>query len=87
MKRLLQGFFLLVEGGLIDQAHHFNRALAALEEAVAMDRAVSLAQKLTNAEETLIIVTADHSHTFNINGYPVRGNPITGKKNIFLLLI
>ena len=79
MKRFMQGFFLLVEGGSIDQAHHYNRALAALEEAVAMDRAVSLAQKMTNAEETLIIVTADHSHTFNINGYPVRGNPITGK--------
>ena len=42
-----------------------------------MDRAVSLAQTMTNVEEALIIVTGDHSHAFNIN--PVRGNPITGK--------
>jgi len=79
MDYVLQGFFLLVEGGRIDHAHHSNLALSALEETVAMDRAVSLAFKLTNPEETLIIVTADHSHSLNINGYPVRGNPITGR--------
>lgn len=69
---------MLVEGGRIDQAHHDNMALRALDETVVMDRAVALAQKLTNEKDTLIIVTADHSHAFNINGYPVRGNPITG---------
>ena len=72
------GFFLLVEGGRIDHAHHKNNALLALEEAVAMHRAVSIAQQLTDNKDTLILVTADHSHTFNINGYPVRGNKITG---------
>ena len=72
------GFFLLVEGGRIDHAHHQNQALKSLEEAAAMDEAVQLVQKLTNPEETLVVVTADHSHTFNINGYPKRGNKITG---------
>ena len=67
-----------MEGGRIDHAHHKNQALLALEEAVAMDRAVALAQKLTDDKDTLIIVTADHSHTFNINGYQARGNKITG---------
>ena len=27
-------------------------------------------------EETLITVTADHSHVFTIGGYPKRGNPV-----------
>jgi alkaline phosphatase len=35
--------------------------------------------EMTNASETLIVVTADHGHVFDIGGYPVRGNPILGK--------
>ena len=77
-KNKKQGFFLLVEGGRIDHAHHENNALRALEEVVAMDEAIRTAKEMTDEEDTLIIVTADHSHAFNINGYPVRGNPITG---------
>lgn len=78
LQKSKQGFFLLVEGGRIDHAHHKNQALRALEEAVAMDQAVQLALKMTDAADTMVVVTADHSHTFNINGYPARGNAITG---------
>ena len=44
-----------------------------------MDEAVKVATELTSEEDTLIIVTADHSHVFNIAGYPKRGNDILGK--------
>lgn len=73
------GFVLLVEGGRIDHGHHAGNAIRALEDADAMDRAVAAALEMTRAEDTLIIVTADHSHTLTIAGYPVRGNPILGK--------
>ena len=44
-----------------------------------MSEAVRTAAQMTSAEDTLILVTADHSHTLNFVGYPVRGNPILGK--------
>ncbi|MDF1882157.1 alkaline phosphatase, partial [Sulfurimonas sp. MAG313] len=42
-------------------------------------KAVAMADEMTSDEDTLIIVTADHSHVFTIAGYPKRGNPILGK--------
>jgi alkaline phosphatase len=73
------GFFLMVESGRIDHAHHANNAFNALNETVEFDRAIALAAERTDPEDTLIIVTADHSHVFTIAGYPKRGNPILGK--------
>jgi len=73
------GFFLMVEAGRIDHAHHAGSAYNALTEAVELSKAVQIALDNTNPEETLIIVTADHSHVFTIAGYPTRGNPILGK--------
>ncbi|MBV1906855.1 MAG: alkaline phosphatase [Pseudomonadales bacterium] len=74
-----QGFFLMVEAGRIDHAHHGANAYRALSDALALSDAVSTADRLTSDADTLIIVTADHSHTMSINGYPARGNPILGK--------
>lgn len=73
------GFFLVVEGGRIDHAHHQNNAFRALEETIGMSDAVRAAVEATNADDTLILVTADHSHTLVMAGHPVRGNPILGK--------
>ena len=71
-------FFLMVEAGRIDHAHHAGNAYRALTDAVELSHAVKTALKNVNLDETLIIVTADHSHTFNMAGYPQRGNPILG---------
>jgi alkaline phosphatase len=73
-----EGFVLMVEGGRIDHAHHGGNAIRALEDAMAFDLAIATALEMTNPEDTLIIVTADHSHTLTIAGYPQRGNPILG---------
>lgn len=72
------GFYLMVEGGRIDHAHHGGQAGYALEEAVEFARAVQWAVDHTDPAETLILVTADHSHVFTIAGYPQRGNDILG---------
>jgi alkaline phosphatase len=73
------GFFLMVEAGRIDHGHHAGNAERALTDTIALSDAVALALAKTNASETLIVVTADHSHTLTISGYPKRGNPILGK--------
>lgn len=75
------GFVLLVEGGRIDHAHHQNYAHLALMEVVEFDRAVERALGMVDLAETLIIVTADHSHAMTFNGYPTRGNDILGFGN------
>lgn len=72
---------MLVEGGRIDQAHHQNYAHAALHEVFEFDKAIEAALQNTNADETLIIVTADHSHSVTLNGYPKRGADILGFAN------
>ena len=68
----------MVEGGRIDHAHHAGQAGYALEEAVEFARAIQYAIDNTDPAETMIMVTADHSHVFTIAGYPQRGNPILG---------
>jgi len=71
-----KGFFLLVEGGRIDHANHDNSAKNALTELVEFNKAVEKALTLTSTDDTLIVITADHSHVLTMAGYPTRGNPI-----------
>ncbi|NKB37118.1 MAG: alkaline phosphatase [Gammaproteobacteria bacterium] len=79
LKQNEKGYFLMVEGGRIDHAHHYGNAHRALHDTVAFDEAVAIAIEKIDFENTLLIVTADHSHVFTMGGYPVRGNPILGK--------
>ena len=73
------GYFLMVESGRIDHAHHVGSAFNALNETVELAEAVRIATEKTDADDTLIIVTADHGHVMTFAGYPRRGNPILGK--------
>ncbi|CAH1406265.1 unnamed protein product [Nezara viridula] len=71
-----------VEGGMIDLAHHRGKARKALHEVLAFNDAINATMKLLKdsgiVDETLVIVTSDHSHTLTISGYPNRGNNILG---------
>lgn len=78
LSRNTNGYLLIVEGGLIDHALHEANAHRALTETAAFAHAVAAAVSLTDARDTLILVTADHSHALTFAGYPTRGNPILG---------
>ncbi len=79
LQRNSRGYFLLVEAGRIDHGHHVANAHLALHDTIALSDAVKQALSMVDPDNTLIIVTADHSHVFTIAGYPLRGNPILGK--------
>ncbi|XP_004389568.1 intestinal-type alkaline phosphatase isoform X1 [Trichechus manatus latirostris] len=81
LSRNPQGFYLFVEGGRIDHGHHAGNAYMALTEAIEFDNAIEGAGQLTNEEDTLTLVTADHSHVFSFGGYTLRGSPILGLAN------
>jgi len=57
-----KGFFLMVEGGMIDWACHDNDAATVFNEVVDMDNAIKIAYEFykKHPKETLIVVTADH---------------------------
>lgn len=73
-----KGYVLFVEGGRIDHGNHFTRAHLALDECNEFDKAVQNAVDRTNHYETLIVVTADHSHPVSVAGYGPRGNDVLG---------
>lgn len=78
LSRDTNGYFLFVEGGRIDHAHHETKARKALDETVQFSEAVRKARQLTNPWDTLIVVSADHGHTVTISGYPDVNNSIVG---------
>ncbi|XP_074045761.1 intestinal-type alkaline phosphatase 1-like [Macrotis lagotis] len=73
-----KGYYLFVEGGRIDHGHHDSNAHWALTEAVMFDSTINKTIQLTNENDTLITVTADHSHVFSFGGYTHRGSSIFG---------
>lgn len=64
------GFYLEVEGASVDKALHpmdFDRALA---DTIEFERAIAATVEwaAANAPETLIIVTSDHAHSYDVYG-------------------
>jgi alkaline phosphatase len=79
LKNNEDGFFLIVEAGRIDHGHHAGNAYNALHETIEFSDAIESALTQVDLADTLIVVTADHSHVMTFAGYPKRGNPILGK--------
>ncbi|KAF9814163.1 hypothetical protein SFRURICE_014772, partial [Spodoptera frugiperda] len=77
------GFFLLIEGGRIDHAHHYNNPYRALDETLELETALLAALERVNPAETLIVVTADHGHVMTFGGQATpRGHPVLGADTV-----
>ncbi|WP_425097944.1 alkaline phosphatase [Tropicibacter sp. S64] len=72
------GYYLEIEAGRVDHANHAGNFARTAADGMIWTEAVALADELTNDEDTLIIVTADHEHAITFNGYCGRGTPIQG---------
>lgn len=77
-----KGFMLLIEGGKIDLAHHETKPRYALDEFVEFDNAIGQAKRTLQdkgaLDDSLLVVTADHSHVFTMGAYSSRGSNILG---------
>ncbi len=70
-----RGFFLQVEGASIDKQDHATNACGQIGETVAFDNAIGVALDYQRRhQDTLIVVTADHSHTSQIVGEDASGS-------------
>lgn len=70
-----RGFFLQVEGASIDKQDHATNACGQIGETVAFDRAIGAALDFQRTHpDTLVVVTADHSHTSQIVGEDASGS-------------
>jgi alkaline phosphatase len=62
-----RGFFLQVEGASIDKRDHASDVCGQIGENLAFDEAVGVALEYQeDHEDTLVVITADHSHTSQI---------------------
>lgn len=70
-----RGFFLQVEGASIDKQDHATNACGQLGETVAFDQAIGAALDYQRWHpDTLVVVTADHSHTSQIVSEDAEGS-------------
>lgn len=85
------GFFLMVEGGLIDYAGHANDAGWMLHEMLMFDEAIgAVFDWIKEREDTLLIITADHetgsfgfSYSTDSSQEPTESGGVIGKEDNF----
>ncbi len=65
-----KGYFLMVEGGMIDKAEHKNWALRSIMETLEFDQTIGAVLREAG-KDTLVIVTADHE----TGGFALSGSP------------
>nr|CAD7440097.1 unnamed protein product [Timema bartmani] len=83
LRRNSRGFLLVVEGGRIDHASHYNNAYRVLDETLSLESAVLVALSEVDAAETLVVVTSDHSNMLTLGGLSTtRGNAIFGYDSV-----
>jgi alkaline phosphatase len=69
-----KGFFLQIEGASIEKQDHATNACGQIGETLAFDRAIGVALDYQEDHpDTLVVVTADHSHTSQIVGEDAAG--------------
>lgn len=78
MQKEDNGYFLFIEGGKIDLAHHSTKARIAADETAEFSKAIDLARRMTSEEDTLIVVSSDHAHTMSYSGYSPRNSDVFG---------
>jgi alkaline phosphatase len=65
----LNGFFLMVEGGMVDKYQHPLDWYRGVWDVLELDKAVAWAKAWAEARgDTLVLVTADHSHGLTVYG-------------------
>ncbi|CAF2795528.1 unnamed protein product [Rotaria sp. Silwood2] len=76
------GFFLFIEGSRIDHGHHFTQARYALDDYVEFDNTIGQVKRILQdkgvLDDTLLVVTADHSNPFSFGAGSARGSNIFG---------
>ena len=70
LSRNPQGFFLMVESGMIDKYTHLLDMERAVYDTIMLDNAVRLARDwaANRGDDTLILVLADHAHPISLIG-------------------
>lgn len=64
-----EGFFLMVEAGMVDKYEHPLDWQRAIWDVLEMDKAVAWAKDYAKAHpDTLVLVTADHAHSLSVYG-------------------